>query len=113
MLAPALSGRAPGRKARTRWQTAVDAGARVDAATPLEWHGKFSATLPCLSWEKCTGRWANGTRTVVIRQSDGVHFCPIAETTIKGVVQTCPVTSPGAVRFALAIQTPVFRDFGL
>jgi hypothetical protein len=85
----------------------------VDAATPLEWHGKFSATLPCKSWEKCTGRWPDGTRTVVVRQSDGMHFCPVAEKSVKGVVATCPVPSPGARRFAMVMTGMLALDFHL
>jgi hypothetical protein len=85
----------------------------IDAATPLEWHGKYSKTLPCLSWERCTGRWPDGTKTVVVRQSDGVHFCPVGVKAVKGVVPACPVLSPGAERFALAMISPVARDFHL
>ena len=48
----------------------------IDGATPLELNGKFTYTLPCLLWETCSGRWADGTRTVVVREADGVHFCP-------------------------------------
>jgi hypothetical protein len=84
-----------------------------DAATPLEWHGKFSATLPCLSWERCTGRRPDGTRTVVVRQSDGEHFCPVAETAVRGVLPTCPVPAPGAIRFAIAVVGPLAHDFRL
>jgi hypothetical protein len=63
----------------------------IDGATPLQWHGKFSFTLPCLPWEVCTGRWPDGTKTVVVRQADGTR----------------------AQRFALAISGPVSRDFRL
>jgi hypothetical protein len=85
----------------------------IDGATPLEWHGKFSATLPCLPWETCTGRWPDGTRTVVVREADGVHFCPVAETVHPDGSRTCPVPMPGAQRFAMAISGPVSRDFHL
>ena len=85
----------------------------IDAASPLEWHGKFSATLPRLSWERCTGRWPDGTKTVVVRQDDGTHFCPVPEKSIKGVVPICRVPSPGARRFALAMIGPRAHDFHL
>jgi hypothetical protein len=85
----------------------------IDGANPLEWHGKFSFTLPCLSWETCTGRWPDLTRTVVVRQADGVHFCPVAEVMQSNGFRTCPVPMPGATRFALAISGPVSRDFHL
>ncbi len=85
----------------------------IDAASPLEWHGKFSATLPCARWEKCTGRWPDGTRTVIVRQSDGVHFCPVAEIAIKGVLPRCPAPSPGAERFAIAMIGQIAHDYRL
>jgi len=85
----------------------------IDGANPLEWHGKFSATLPCLPWETCTGRWPDGTKTVVVRQADGVHFCPVTETVHPDGSRTCPVAMPGAQRFALAITGPISRDFHL
>lgn len=85
----------------------------IDAATPLEWHGKFSFTLPCLKGETCTGTWPDGTKTVVVRQADGTHFCPVPETVHPGGSRTCPVFMPGGQRFAAAMAGPVLRDFGL
>ena len=85
----------------------------IDGASPLEWHGRYSATLPCLAWEACTGRWPDGTKTVVVRQADGTHFCPVAETVNPDGSKTCPVFMPGAQRFATAIAGPIFRDFQL
>ena len=84
----------------------------IDGATPLEWRGKFSATLPCAAWETCTGRWPDGTRTVVVRQTDGTHFCPVAQRATP-LLRSCPVAMPGAQRFALAIAGPIIRDFHL
>ena len=85
----------------------------IDGATPLEWHGKFSFTLPCLTWETCTGRWPDGTKTVVVRQADGTHFCPVTERVNPDGSRTCPVPMMGAQRFALAISGPLSRDFHL
>jgi hypothetical protein len=85
----------------------------IDGASPLEWHGRFSATLPCLPWETCTGRWPDGTKTVVVRQADGTHFCPVAETVNPDGSKTCPVFMPGAQRYATAIAGPILRDFHL
>ena len=85
----------------------------IDAATPLEWQGKFTATLPCAAGETCTGRWPDGTKTVVVRQSDGMHFCPVPVRVVLGVTDPCPVYSPGASRFAAALAAPVIRDFDL
>lgn len=85
----------------------------IDGASPLEWHGRYSATLPCLAGETCTGRWPDGTKTVVVRQADGTHFCPVTETTNADGSKTCPVFMPGAQRFAVAIEQAIFRDFKL
>ncbi len=87
----------------------------ADAAAAVEWHGHYSQTLPCLNWETCTGRWPDGTRTVVVRQADGIHFCPVTEVPIPGGggLLQCPVNMPGAVRFVLAITGPILRDFRL
>jgi hypothetical protein len=85
----------------------------IDGASPLEWHGRYSATLPCLPWETCTGRWPDGTKTVVVRQADGAHFCPVTETVNADGSKTCPVFMPGAQRFATAIAGPILRDFHL
>ncbi len=83
----------------------------IDGATPLELNGKFTYTLPCLPWETCTGRWANGTKTVVVRQPDGFHFCPVNEKpNIFGIV-VCPVPMPGASRFALTMTGAISRDY--
>jgi hypothetical protein len=85
----------------------------IDGASPLEWHGRYSATLPCLPWETCTGHWPDGTKTVVVRQADGTHFCPVTETVNPDGSKTCPVFMPGAQRFATAIAASIFRDFRL
>jgi len=100
----------------SRAESALSAGTLVryiDAATPLEWHGKFALTLPCASGETCTGTAPNGTRTVVVRQSDGVHFCPVEETMAADGSRSCPAFMPGAQRFAALIERPISRDFGL
>ena len=85
----------------------------ADAATPLEWHGTFTWTLPCAHGETCTGHWPDGTPTVVVRQADGTHFCPIPVRVVKGVPDACPVYSPGAARFAAALSDPVIADYHL
>lgn len=85
----------------------------LDGASPLEWQGKYTSTLPCATNETCTGRWPDGTKTVVVRQSDGVHFCPVAVRVVAGVTDPCPVYSPGAARFAAALAGPIIRDYDL
>jgi hypothetical protein len=85
----------------------------IDGATPLELNGKFTFTLPCLPWETCTGHWANGTKTVVVRQPDGFHFCPVNEKpNIFGIV-VCPVAMPGAARFALTMTGALSKTYKL
>jgi hypothetical protein len=85
----------------------------IDAAQAVEWHGHYTDTLPVAVWEKPTGRWADGTKTVVVRQADGTHFCPVPEPAVKGVVPTCPVYSGGAARFALAMTGRIVGDYHL
>jgi hypothetical protein len=85
----------------------------LDGATPLEWHGKYTATLPCNAGEKCTGHWPDGTPTVVVRQSDGIHFCPVPVQVVRGVPALCPVYSGGAARYAAALANPIIRDYDL
>ena len=51
----------------------------IDAAQSVELNGHYTDTLPCLAGEKCTGRWPDGQFTVVVREADGGHFCPVKE----------------------------------
>ena len=83
----------------------------LDGATPLELNGKFTYTLPCLPWETCTGHWADGTKTVIVREPDGVHFCPVAEKPNIFGIRVCPVAMPGASRFAMIMNGVLARDF--
>lgn len=87
----------------------------IDGASAVEWHGHYTATLPCDPWEKCTGHWPDGTPTVVVREADGAHFCPVKEVPIPGGngFTRCPVYMGGAARYAIAIAGPVLRDFHL
>ena len=83
----------------------------IDAALSVEWRGHYTDTLPCLPFEHCTGHWPDGTPTVVVREADGVHFCPVPE--VAGLPPYCPVPSPGAMRYAMAITSRVLHDFHL
>jgi hypothetical protein len=87
----------------------------IDGAAAVEWHGHYSDTLPCLPWETCTGHWPDGTKTVVVREADGTHFCPVKEVPIPdgGGLTQCPVYMGGAARYAMAIAGPVLKDFHL
>jgi hypothetical protein len=87
----------------------------IDAALSVELHGHYTATLPCLPGEKCTGRWPDGQLTVVVREADGGHFCPVKEVATGDAfgLTTCPVYSPGARRYAVALTSRIFADFHL
>jgi hypothetical protein len=82
----------------------------ADAATAVEWHGHYTDTLPCQKGETCTGHWADGTPTVVVRQADGTHFCPVKEVIVNGNT-SCPAPMPGARRYVLAIIARIAQDF--
>jgi hypothetical protein len=77
----------------------------IDAAQSVEWKGHYTTTMPCAVFEHCSGHWPDGTPTVVVRSTDGVHFCPVAE-----IFFNCPTSMPGAMRFAAAITKPVITD---
>jgi hypothetical protein len=73
-----------------------------DAGQAVMAHGAFTWTLPCLSFEPCTG--PSGTN--VVRSPDGIHFCPNGQTTLTGDFEICDVYSSGALRFAMAMLGP-------
>ena len=70
----------------------------VDAGQSVLAHGQFTATLPCLPSEQCTG--PSGSN--VVRSPDGIHFCPTGATAVEGSFDVCPVYSSGSYRFASA-----------
>ena len=74
----------------------------VDAGQSVLSNGQYTATLPCLPSEPCTG--ASGTNRV--RSPDGVHFCPDGVVTLEGYFSVCDVYSSGAFRFAAAMLAP-------
>lgn len=88
--------------------TYVDAGKAVEGP-----HQSYVSTLPCLSFEPCTGPTIAGVRTNVVRSPDGVHFCPNQIGNAVGVVPGCTTYSSGAFRFAAAMAGPIIRRFGL
>ncbi len=88
--------------------TYIDAGRTVEGP-----HQSFVWTLPCLSFEPCTGPTIAGVRTNVVRSPDGVHFCPDQSGNAVGQVTRCDVYSSGAFRFAAAMAGPVIRAFAL
>ncbi len=82
----------------------------IDAGAAVLWKGHYTDTLPCMYFERCTGTWPDGTKTVVVREADGYHFCP-TKVVVRNDRQVCPVQSPGAMRYAMAITGRVLRDF--
>ncbi len=76
--------------------TYVNAGAAVESPS-----GGFTWDLPCMSIEPSCG--ANGSN--VVRSPDGIHFCPDGTPSTRGVTGPCDEYSPGAFRFALAIES--------
>ena len=82
--------------------------AYVDAGAAVLDHGHWTATLPCLPSEPCTGGTDLLDRGVnLVRAPDGGHFCPAAEEAKRGVVAACPVWSSGAYRYGNAMAAPV------
>jgi hypothetical protein len=91
----------------------ADVATYVDAGAAVLDHGHWTATLPCLLNEPCTGGTDLLNRGVnVVRAPDGGHFCPASEQAKRGVVGTCPVWSSGAFRYGNAMATPVLAALG-
>ena len=86
----------------------------VDAGTAVEGpRGTYTATLPCLAHEPCTGPVVGGVRTNVVRAPDGAHFCPTSSGSANDQVGRCDTYSSGAFRYASAIAAPIRADFDL
>jgi hypothetical protein len=83
----------------------------VDAGASVENGGQFTFTLPCLSFEPCTGPVVNGVASNLVRDPSGSHFCPTGNFTIVGESGSCDVWSSGAFRYGLAMASGVARDF--
>lgn len=95
-------------RAHPGWVTYVDAGRAVEGPRQA-----FVRTLPCLSFEPCTGPTIDGVRNDVVRSPDGEHFCPDERGNDVGEVVACNVYSSGAFRFAAAMAGPVISDLHL
>ena len=85
----------------------------IDAGASVENNGQFTFTLPCLSFEPCTGPVVNGVPSNLVRDPSGSHFCPTGNFTIVGESGYCDVWSSGAFRYGLAMASGVIRDFRL
>lgn len=68
----------------------------------------YTITLPCLSSEPCGGGYtSDGLLVNVVRNPDGVHFCPVSGVAVQGVTDDCPEWSSGAYRYGRALAQPV------
>ena len=80
----------------------------VDADQSVLEQGRWTATLPCLREEPCTGGTDSQGRAVnVVRAPDGAHFCPTGPAAVHGVTSTCAVWSSGAYRYGKAMADGV------
>ncbi len=75
------------------------------AATVLDSNGNYTETLPCLEFEPCAFNGRN-----LVRESTGIHFCTSGFADVSVGIDTCPVWSSGAFRFAGALTAPVIED---
>ena len=84
----------------------------VDAGAAVLDNGSWTASLPCLPGEPCTGGVDGLGRAVNLLRSPvdidgGGHFCPTTKVVKNGVLEPCPVWSSGAYRYATAMAQPV------
>jgi len=80
----------------------TDAGAAVLAGD------SYTITLPCLSSEPCEGGYtSDGLLVNVVRNPDGIHFCPASGEAVYGITDDCPEWSSGAYRYGRALAQPV------
>lgn len=78
----------------------------IDSATAvLDANGNYTETLPCLEFEPCMFGQRN-----LVRESTGIHFCASGFADVPVGIDTCPVWSSGAFRFAGALTSPVIED---
>ena len=79
-------------------------------------NGNFAHYLPCLAAEtsngECAGLVVGGQRNLnIVRAPDGRHFCPTSAANARGQLSSiCPVWDSGAMRFAAAFTSQVWRD---
>jgi len=103
-------------------QVAVALGVRVsvlDAGLAVARpDGGYTRTLPCMPAEisatpsLCTGGLQGGVPSNVVREADGIHFCPVSWP--PGFAPPgCPTYSSGAFRFAAAMVMPILQSWGL
>lgn len=72
----------------------------------------YTETMPCAPYESkpgvnCNGPVIDGVATNIVRQTDGVHFCPGAAPN----EMSCSVYSSGSLRWAVHISNAAFKSF--
>jgi hypothetical protein len=71
----------------------------IDGGALISPDRTYADTQPCLLGEQCTGPVVGGVPQNVVRNTDGIHFCPVDHQ--PG--QPCPVYASGAFRYARTI----------
>jgi hypothetical protein len=80
----------------------------TDAGRSVLADDSYTITLPCLSSEPCEGGYtSDGLLVNVVRNPDGIHFCPVNADAVYGVTDDCPTWSSGAYRYGRALAQPV------
>ena len=80
----------------------------ADAGRSVLADDSYTITLPCLSSEPCEGGYtSDGLLVNVVRNPDGIHFCPVNGDAVYGVTDDCPEWSSGAYRYGRALAQPV------
>jgi hypothetical protein len=80
----------------------------TDAGRSVLADDSYTITLPCLSSEPCEGGYtSDGLLVNVVRNPDGIHFCPVNGDAVYGVTDDCPEWSSGAYRYGRALAQPV------
>jgi hypothetical protein len=80
----------------------------TDAGRSVLADDSYTITLPCLSSEPCEGGYTSDELLVnVVRNPDGIHFCPVNADAVYGVTDDCPTWSSGAYRYGRALAQPV------
>jgi len=81
-------------------------GVSVTAAPPdslLTSTGSFTLSKACRAGESAAMGCDAATRTILVRNPDGIHLCPLAYKPPLGMFAGCPIYSSGAVRYASAL----------
>lgn len=70
-----------------------------------DWNGRAQISLPCS--RQLDGGLCGPSGRVTVRSPDGVHLCPSTPPAVLGVLPTCAVPSPGALRFSNLVANAI------